>query len=63
VSTASGNFGVNTAGETSSTSQVSSTPGRNQGKRSYGDNGKRNATTNEPSSQAQVSQDDLGGYD
>ncbi|GJT30549.1 ribonuclease H-like domain-containing protein [Tanacetum coccineum] len=26
--------------------------GRNQGKRSYGDNGRRNATTNEPSSQA-----------
>ncbi|GJZ42821.1 ribonuclease H-like domain-containing protein [Tanacetum coccineum] len=30
--------------------------GRNQGKRSYGDNGMRNATTNEPSSQALVSQ-------
>ncbi|GJW48911.1 ribonuclease H-like domain-containing protein [Tanacetum coccineum] len=28
--------------------------GRNQGKRSYGDNGRRNATTNEPSSQALV---------
>ncbi|GKC17987.1 ribonuclease H-like domain-containing protein [Tanacetum coccineum] len=110
VSTASGNFGVNTAGGTSSTSQVSSTPGadevrfiqktrrnldfkgkqlvtfdkskvecynyhrkghfakecksgRNQGKRSYGDNGRRNATTNEPSSQALVAQDGLGGYD
>ncbi|GJV79252.1 ribonuclease H-like domain-containing protein [Tanacetum coccineum] len=93
VSPASGNFGVNTAGGTSSSSQVSSTPGadevksgrnldfkgkqpvtfdklkvecynchrkrhfakecksgRNQGKRSYGDNGRRNATTNEPSS-------------
>ncbi|GJU21637.1 putative reverse transcriptase domain-containing protein [Tanacetum coccineum] len=37
--------------------------GRNQGKRSYGDNGRRNATTNEPSSQALVAQDDLGGYD
>ncbi|GJR15551.1 hypothetical protein Tco_0798203 [Tanacetum coccineum] len=31
--------------------------GRNQGKRSYGDNGRRNATTNEPSSQALVAQD------
>ncbi|GJZ53412.1 hypothetical protein Tco_0608297, partial [Tanacetum coccineum] len=37
--------------------------GRNQGKRSYGDKGKRNATTNEPSSQALVDQDGLGGYD
>ncbi|GJX89057.1 ribonuclease H-like domain-containing protein, partial [Tanacetum coccineum] len=37
--------------------------GRNQGKRSYGDNGRRNATTNEPSSQALVAQDGLGGYD
>ncbi|GJV05391.1 ribonuclease H-like domain-containing protein [Tanacetum coccineum] len=36
---------------------------RNQGKRSYGDNGRRNATTNEPSSQALVAQDGLGGYD
>ncbi|GKB15885.1 reverse transcriptase domain-containing protein [Tanacetum coccineum] len=36
---------------------------RNQGKRSYGDNGKRNATTNEPSSQALMAQDGLGGYD
>ncbi|GJT90756.1 ribonuclease H-like domain-containing protein [Tanacetum coccineum] len=35
----------------------------NQGKRSYGDNGRRNATTNEPSSQALVAQDGLGGYD
>ncbi|GJR49614.1 ribonuclease H-like domain-containing protein [Tanacetum coccineum] len=35
----------------------------NQGKRSYGDNGMRNATTNEPSSQALVAQDGLGGYD
>ncbi|GJV78199.1 putative reverse transcriptase domain-containing protein [Tanacetum coccineum] len=123
VSTASGNFRVNTAGGTSSTSQGSSTPGadevvcsffaqqttsppldnedlqqidqddleeldirwqskaecynyhrkghfakecksgRNQGKRSYGDNGRRNAITNEPSSQALVAQDGLGGYD
>ncbi|GJT30780.1 putative ribonuclease H-like domain-containing protein [Tanacetum coccineum] len=31
--------------------------GRNQRKRSYGDNGRRNATTNEPSSQALVAQD------
>ncbi|GKC21376.1 hypothetical protein Tco_1023526 [Tanacetum coccineum] len=37
--------------------------GRNQGKISYGDNGRRNATTNEPSSQALVAQDGLGGYD
>ncbi|GKA15931.1 hypothetical protein Tco_0695678 [Tanacetum coccineum] len=37
--------------------------GKNQGKRSYGDNGKRNTTTNEPSSQALVAQDGLGGYD
>ncbi|GKE83155.1 hypothetical protein Tco_1553155 [Tanacetum coccineum] len=36
--------------------------GWNQGKRSYGDNGRRNATTNEPSSQALVAQDGLGGY-
>ncbi|GKA02045.1 hypothetical protein Tco_0674710 [Tanacetum coccineum] len=121
VSTVSGNFGVNTAGGTNSSSQVSSTPGAdevvcsffaqqttsppldnedlqqidqddleeldirwqvamltirvkghfakecksrwNQGKRSYGDNGRRNATKNEPSSQALVAQDGLGGYD
>ncbi|GJU02561.1 ribonuclease H-like domain-containing protein [Tanacetum coccineum] len=133
VSTASGNFGVNTAGGNSSSNQVSSTPGadevvcsffahqatsppldnedlqqidqddleeldirqqvamltvrvqrfvkktgrnldfkgkqpecksgRNQGKRSNDDNGRRNATTNEPSSQALVAQDGLGGYD
>ncbi|GJR77976.1 ribonuclease H-like domain-containing protein [Tanacetum coccineum] len=108
VSTASGNFGVNTAGGTNSSSQVSSTLGAdevidqddleeldirwqvailtvrsqvecynchrkwhfakecksgwNQGKRS-GDNGRRNATTNKPSSQALVAQDSLGGYD
>ncbi|GJR15921.1 ribonuclease H-like domain-containing protein [Tanacetum coccineum] len=37
--------------------------GRNQGKRSYGDNGRRNATTNKSSSQALVAQDGLGGYD
>ncbi|GJT75116.1 ribonuclease H-like domain-containing protein [Tanacetum coccineum] len=37
--------------------------GRNQGKRSYGDNGRRNATTNKPSSQALVAQDGLAGYD
>ncbi|GJR49555.1 hypothetical protein Tco_1400076, partial [Tanacetum coccineum] len=37
--------------------------GWNQGKRSYGDNGRRNATTNEPSSQALVAQDGPGGYD
>ncbi|GJY54263.1 ribonuclease H-like domain-containing protein [Tanacetum coccineum] len=37
--------------------------GRNQGKRPYGDNGRRNASTNEPSSQALVAQDGLGGYD
>ncbi|GJV32830.1 hypothetical protein Tco_1393230 [Tanacetum coccineum] len=37
--------------------------GRNQGKRSYGDNGRSNAPTNESSSQALVAQDCLGGYD
>ncbi|GJU26422.1 ribonuclease H-like domain-containing protein [Tanacetum coccineum] len=37
--------------------------GRKQGKISYGDNGKRNATTNETSSQALVAQDGLGSYD
>ncbi|GKE28414.1 ribonuclease H-like domain-containing protein, partial [Tanacetum coccineum] len=37
--------------------------GWNQGKRSNGDNGRRNATNNEPSSQALVAQDGLGGYD
>ncbi|GKE06095.1 hypothetical protein Tco_1398113, partial [Tanacetum coccineum] len=120
ISTASGNFGVNTGGGTNSSSQVSSTLGAdevvcsffaqqttnppfdnkdlqqidqddleeldikwqvamltvreralakecksgwNQGKRSYGDNGRRNATKNEPSSQALVAQDSLGGYD
>ncbi|GJX97675.1 ribonuclease H-like domain-containing protein [Tanacetum coccineum] len=36
--------------------------GRNQGKRPYGDNGRRNSSTNEPSSQALVAQDGLGGY-
>ncbi|GJU92000.1 hypothetical protein Tco_1304423 [Tanacetum coccineum] len=37
--------------------------GRNQGRRSYGDNGRSNAPTNEFSSQALVAQDGLGGYD
>ncbi|GKF01692.1 retrovirus-related pol polyprotein from transposon TNT 1-94, partial [Tanacetum coccineum] len=37
--------------------------GRNQGKRSNDDNGRKNATTNKPSSQALVAQDGLGGYD
>ncbi|GJR37946.1 putative ribonuclease H-like domain-containing protein [Tanacetum coccineum] len=37
--------------------------GRNQGKISYGDNGKSNAPTNKSSSQALVAQDGLGGYD
>ncbi|GJR89514.1 ribonuclease H-like domain-containing protein [Tanacetum coccineum] len=37
--------------------------GRNQGKRSNDDNGKRNETKNEPSSQALVAQDGIGGYD
>ncbi|GKC83333.1 ribonuclease H-like domain-containing protein, partial [Tanacetum coccineum] len=36
---------------------------RNQGRRSYGDNGRSNAPTNESSSQALVDQDGLGGYD
>ncbi|GJY87896.1 hypothetical protein Tco_0502524 [Tanacetum coccineum] len=95
VSTASGDFGVSTAG---GISQVPSTPcahdaacsffvqsttspqlenedfqkwyfarecksGRNQGKRSYGDNGRSNAPTNKSSSHALVAQDGLGGYD
>ncbi|GJS03543.1 putative ribonuclease H-like domain-containing protein [Tanacetum coccineum] len=37
--------------------------GRNQRKRSYGDNGRNNAPINESSSQALVAQDGLGGYD
>ncbi|GJX09716.1 ribonuclease H-like domain-containing protein [Tanacetum coccineum] len=37
--------------------------GWNQGKRSYGDNGRRNATTNEPSLQVPVAQDGLRDYD
>ncbi|GJS08517.1 hypothetical protein Tco_0365313 [Tanacetum coccineum] len=37
--------------------------GRNQGRRSYGDNGRSNAPINESSSQALVAQDGLGGYD
>ncbi|GJX02008.1 hypothetical protein Tco_0185921 [Tanacetum coccineum] len=37
--------------------------GRNQRKRSYGDNGRRNVTKNEPSLQALVAQDGLRGYD
>ncbi|GJW12242.1 hypothetical protein Tco_1578069 [Tanacetum coccineum] len=91
VSTASGDFGVSTAG---GINQVPSTPcahdmdrdaleeldlrwqvaikgpfarecrsGRNQGRRSYGDNGRSNAPINESSSQALVAQDGLGGYD
>ncbi|GKC56730.1 ribonuclease H-like domain-containing protein [Tanacetum coccineum] len=36
---------------------------RNQGRRSYGDNGRSNAPTTESSSQALVAQDGLGGYD
>ncbi|GKD80893.1 ribonuclease H-like domain-containing protein, partial [Tanacetum coccineum] len=37
--------------------------GRNQRRRSYGDNGRSNAQTNESSSQALMAQDGLGGYD
>ncbi|GJV82695.1 putative ribonuclease H-like domain-containing protein [Tanacetum coccineum] len=37
--------------------------GRNQGRRSYGDNNRSNAPTNESSSHALVAQDGLGGYD
>ncbi|GJT24757.1 hypothetical protein Tco_0894694 [Tanacetum coccineum] len=37
--------------------------GRNQERRSYGNNGRRNAPINESSSQAMVAQDGLGGYD
>ncbi|GJZ34030.1 ribonuclease H-like domain-containing protein [Tanacetum coccineum] len=36
--------------------------GRSQERRSYGDNGRSNAPTNESSSQALVAQDGLGGY-
>ncbi|GJY91991.1 ribonuclease H-like domain-containing protein [Tanacetum coccineum] len=36
---------------------------RNQGRRSYGDNGRSNAPINESSSQALLAQDGLGGYD
>ncbi|GJW79533.1 putative ribonuclease H-like domain-containing protein [Tanacetum coccineum] len=36
---------------------------KNQRKRTYGDNGRRNAPTNDSSSQALVAQDGLGGYD
>ncbi|GKF38491.1 hypothetical protein Tco_0118552, partial [Tanacetum coccineum] len=36
---------------------------RNQGRRSYGDNGRSNAPTNESSLHALVAQDGLGGYD
>ncbi|GKF08305.1 ribonuclease H-like domain-containing protein, partial [Tanacetum coccineum] len=36
---------------------------RNQGRRSYGDNGRSNAPTNESSLQELVAQDGLGGYD
>ncbi|GJS91364.1 hypothetical protein Tco_0774000 [Tanacetum coccineum] len=36
---------------------------RSQRRRSYGDNGRSNAPTNESSSQALVAQDGLGGYD
>ncbi|GKB12389.1 hypothetical protein Tco_0846312 [Tanacetum coccineum] len=37
--------------------------GRNQGKRSYGDNGRSNAPTNKSSSQAVLAQDGIEGYD
>ncbi|GJZ37794.1 hypothetical protein Tco_0583985 [Tanacetum coccineum] len=37
--------------------------GRNQGRRSYGDNSMSNEPTNKSSSQALVAQDGLGGYD
>ncbi|GKB83531.1 ribonuclease H-like domain-containing protein [Tanacetum coccineum] len=37
--------------------------GRSQGKRTYGDNDRSKASTNESSSQALVAQDGLGGYD
>ncbi|GJR76379.1 retrovirus-related pol polyprotein from transposon TNT 1-94 [Tanacetum coccineum] len=69
VNTASGDFGVSTAG---GINQVPSTlwhfarecrSGRSQGRRSYGDNGRNNIPTNESSSQALVAQDGIGGYD
>ncbi|GKE56733.1 ribonuclease H-like domain-containing protein, partial [Tanacetum coccineum] len=37
--------------------------GKSQGRRSYSDNGRSNAPTNESSSQELVAQDGLGGYD
>ncbi|GJU95898.1 ribonuclease H-like domain-containing protein [Tanacetum coccineum] len=37
--------------------------GRNQGRRSYGDNGRSNTPINESSSHALVAQDGIGGYD
>ncbi|GJV57160.1 hypothetical protein Tco_1458165 [Tanacetum coccineum] len=42
------------------TSMAGGGSGRNQGRRSYGDNGRSNAPTTESSSQALVVQDDLG---
>ncbi|GJS15855.1 hypothetical protein Tco_0410327 [Tanacetum coccineum] len=64
VSTASGNFLEYKPAKRNLIHQVMFHYSRwNQGKRSYSDNGRRNATTNEPSSQALVAQDGLGGYD
>ncbi|GJS07878.1 hypothetical protein Tco_0364674 [Tanacetum coccineum] len=60
VSTASGDFGIDEDDleELGLRWQVAIS-GRNQGRRSYGDNGRRNAPTNESSSQALVAQDGL----
>ncbi|GJX58251.1 putative ribonuclease H-like domain-containing protein [Tanacetum coccineum] len=61
VSTASGDFGVSTAGEIVKFQLPISR--RNQGRRSYGDNVKDDTPTNESSSHALVVQDGLGSYD
>ncbi|GJT48106.1 ribonuclease H-like domain-containing protein [Tanacetum coccineum] len=90
VSTASGDFGVSTAGGISQIDEDDleeldlrwkvvmlmcynchrkghfareCRSGRNQWRRSYGDNSRSNAPTNESSSQALVAQDGIGGYD
>ncbi|GJU80077.1 putative ribonuclease H-like domain-containing protein [Tanacetum coccineum] len=74
VSTASRNFGVNTAGGTSSSNKVSSTPSADEVVCSFfayqatnppldNEDLQKNATSNELSSQAMVAQDGLGGYD
>ncbi|GJY05017.1 hypothetical protein Tco_0370957 [Tanacetum coccineum] len=67
TSSTSGDFRVSSAGGISQIDEddleeldLDGRYGRNQGKRSYGDNGRSNAPTNESSSQALVAQDGLG---